>query len=153
MIRYNDENAEKLFILGDFPAYDSHLYDYAISEILNEFAENVVAVRGNCDGFEIDELMNVELQDVANVEINGRKITMTHGHLFDKNRLPENCGEIFFQGHSHFAEILKMDDKIIANPGSISRPRNGAEPSYIMFDEEKIQIKNLCGEILQEMKI
>ena len=153
MIRFKEEAAEKLLILGDFSNYGDTKYDLAISEILNEISNKIVAVRGNGDGFEIDELMDFKLEDVVNLEINGIEVTMTHGHYYRKTRLPENCGKIFLQGHSHCAEITRMDDKIIANPGSISIPRNGAEASYITMDEEKIVLKNLQGKVLEEMEI
>ena len=104
-------------VLGDFSNYGGSIYDYAISEILNEFYDEIIAVRGNNDSFEIEELLDFKLEDVANFEVNGKKITMTHGHLYNKNRLPENCGEIFLQGHSHVAEISQIDDKIIVGFG------------------------------------
>ena len=151
--KYNEEKAEKLLILGDFPNYNNSIYNFAIAEILNEMSDEIIAVRGNCDGFEIEDLFDFKLEDIRNIEINGISMTMTHGHLYNKNNLPQNCGKIFLQGHSHCAEITQIEDKIIANPGSISLPRSGSDPTYIILDEEKITLKNLYGEILQEMEI
>ena len=153
MFRYEQEKAEKLLILGDFSNYGNSPFDTAIAEILNEKAEQIIAVRGNGDGFEIEDLLNFQLEDIRNIDINGLSITMTHGHLYRKTNLPHNCGKIFLQGHSHCAEITKMEEKIIANPGSISKPRNGAQASYMILDDKKIQLKNLFGEILQQMEV
>ena len=153
LARYKEEKAEKLLILGDISNYGGSTYDYAIAENLNEFSDEIIAVIGNNDSFEFEELLDFKLEDVANIKLNNKKITMTHGHLFRKNRLPADCGEIFLQGHSHVAEILQIDDKIIANPGSIGRPRNGAQASYLIIDEEKIILKNLDGEILEEFSL
>ena len=50
-------------------------------------------------------------------------------------------------------KIDKTDKKIFANPGSISRPRNGSEHSYLIIDENKIVLKNLEGKILVEEEI
>jgi len=119
--------------------------------MLNEFADEIIAVRGNGDSYDIESLLDFKLEDIINLEINGMIITMTHGHLYRKSNLPPDCGKLFLQGHSHCAEILKLEDKIIANPGSISKPRNGAEPTYIVFDEKEIQIKNLQGKTLEQL--
>lgn len=153
MARFKEEDADKLLILGDFPDYRNSLYDYAIAENLNEISSQIIAVRGNCDGPEIEELLEFKLEDLRNIELGGLTITMTHGHLYNKNKLPKNCGKIFLQGHSHCAEITKVGDQIIANPGSISKPRNGAEPSYLIIDELKILLKNFAGKILAQQLI
>lgn len=49
--------------------------------------------------------------------------------------------------------ITKQDGKIFANPGSISRPRNGSECTYLLIDENKIYLKNLEGQVLVEENI
>ncbi len=48
--------------------------------------------------------------------------------------------------------VEKIGDRIIANPGSISKPRNGSKKSYILIDEESIILKTLEGEILKQIK-
>ena len=49
--------------------------------------------------------------------------------------------------------IEKIADRIIANPGSISKPRGGTNKSYIILDEESIQLKKLNGELIKKVKI
>ena len=49
--------------------------------------------------------------------------------------------------------IEKMGDRIIANPGSISKPRGGTKKSYLIIDEEKIELKELNGELIKTLKI
>ena len=56
-------------------------------------------------------------------------------------------------GHTHVGAIEKIGDKIIANPGSISKPRGGSCKSYIIIDEENIILKKLDGEIIKKMHI
>ena len=48
--------------------------------------------------------------------------------------------------------IEKANDRIIANPVSISKPRGGSKRSYILIDEEKMYLKTLDGEIINEIK-
>ena len=49
--------------------------------------------------------------------------------------------------------VIKIGEKIIANPGSISKPRGGTRKSYIMIDEEKIELKTLDGELIKSIRI
>ena len=49
--------------------------------------------------------------------------------------------------------IEKIGDKIIANPGSIAKPRGGTKKSYIVIDEEKIELKSLDGNVIKKMEL
>ena len=151
--RFREENAEKLIILGDFSSYYFSSSDFEVAEILNNMAGSIIAVRGNCDSSEQENLFHFSLGLVKTIEINGMKITLTHGHVYNRNNLPENCGDIFLSGHTHVGMIEKIGDKTIANPGSISKPRGGTKKSYIIIDEEKIELKELDGEIIKAVRL
>lgn len=73
--------------------------------------------------------------------------------MYSRNNLPENCGKIFLFGHTHVGMIEKIGERIIANPGSISKPRGGSKCSYIILSEEKIELKDLNGEIITNIKM
>ena len=49
--------------------------------------------------------------------------------------------------------IEKIGDRIIANPGSISKPRGGTKKSYLILDEESIKLKALGGELIKSVKL
>lgn len=151
--RYKQEQADRLIILGDFSGYFKSSGDYEVAELLNKLVEEITAVRGNCDNENFEEIINFGLMDLRHININGKIVTITHGHLYDKYNLPEYCGDIFISGHTHYGMIDKTDERIFANPGSISRPRNGSEHSYLIIDENKIILKNLEGKILVEENI
>ena len=151
--RYIEENAEKLIILGDFSGYYFSSSDFEVAEILNNMARIIIAVKGNCDSSQADELFNFELGYLKTIDVNGIKVTLTHGHMYNRNNLPENCGDIFLSGHTHIGNIEKINGKIIANPGSISKPRGGTKKSYIIIDEEKIELKSLDGEVIKSIKL
>lgn len=151
--RYHQEDAEKLLILGDFSSYYHSSSDFEIAEILNNMAGNIVAVKGNCDNSSIDNLLHFGLGYLKTIDINGIKVTLTHGHIYNKNNLPENCGSIFLFGHTHVGMIEKIGERIIANPGSISKPRGGSKKSYLTIDEEKIELKTLEGGLIRNLKI
>lgn len=150
---YREENADKLLILGDFSSYYHSSSDFEVAEILNNMAGSIIAVKGNCDNSHIDDLFNFGLGYLKTVDINGIKITLTHGHIYNRNNLPENCGNIFLSGHTHVGMIDKIGDKIIANPGSISKPRGGSKKSYIAIDDKNIELKTLNGETIKRMNL
>lgn len=151
--RYREENAEKLIILGDFSSYYFSSSDFEVAEILNNMAGIVVAVKGNCDSFETGNLFNFDLGYLKTIDVNGAKVTLTHGHMYNRNNLPENCGDIFLSGHTHVGNIEKINGKIIANPGSISKPRGGTRKSYLTIDENDIELKTLDGETIKSIAL
>lgn len=151
--KYKEEKAERLLILGDFTGDFNSSSSLEIAEILNEMADKICAVRGNCDSESFEALLNFGLTDIRHINVNNKVVTLTHGHLYNRYNLPEYCGDIFLNGHIHYGMIEKVDGRIFANPGSITKPRNGSEHSYLTIDEEKITLKNLEGIILLEEKI
>ena len=62
-------------------------------------------------------------------------------------------GDIFLCGHTHVGSLEKIEGKIIANPGSISKPRGGSKKSYIIIDEDKVILKTLKGDIIKVKSI
>ena len=108
------------------------------------FDISIYGVQGNNDytGYYPNEKM---------LNIDGHKIFITHGHYYlsgyDASRLktmPSTQGaELILYGHTHIAEIEHFDGKILANPGSISRPRRG-DPSYGVIEIENGKL-NYCN--------
>jgi uncharacterized protein len=149
--KFREENAEKLIILGDFSSYYFSSTDFEVAEMLNNMAGAIIAVKGNCDNSKTEDIFNFSLAYLRNIIVNNIKITLTHGHIYNRNNLPEDCGQIFLYGHTHVGNIEKIEDRIIANPGSISKPRSGSSKSYIIIDEENIILKKLSGEVIKKI--
>ena len=82
----------------------------------------------------------------------GLKFYFTHGHKHNIDNIPEEINVLVY-GHFHTGFIKEENGIIFANPGSISLPKNNTEHSYIIFDEEKITLKNVEGEIIKEWRI
>lgn len=146
--KYKEEKADRLAILGDFSSYYNPSIEYEIYELLNSMADKICAVKGNCDNDEIEKYLAFSLMEIRSINLNDNVITLTHGDKFNKYNLPDFCGDILLTGHTHYGIIEKKDDRIYANPGSISKPRNGAKRTYLIIDEEKIYLKDLDGNIL-----
>ena len=151
--RYRNEEAEKLLILGDFGGYVHSSADYEVAEELNNMAGAIIAVKGNCDSEYIDDIFNFSLTYMRTIEINNKKVTLTHGHIYGPYNLPSDCGDVFLFGHTHRGMIEKLGEKIIANPGSISKPRGGTKKSYIAIDENNIELKTLDGETIKKLNV
>ena len=82
----------------------------------------VVCARGNCDFFD-------DLNDTEYFEACGKKIMVTHGHLYNVKfglmklcyKAEEEGCDIVFYGHTHCAMDETIDGVRIINPGSCGR--------------------------------
>ena len=156
-----EEKPEKIIILGDLyyhgPRNDlSQEYNpMKVAGILNQMKEKLIVIRGNCDA-EVDETISeFPFNETINEKMNGKKVFISHGHKFNKEKLPP-IGidfDIMFYGHFHIGFIEKENGIIFANPGSISLPRNNSEHSYIIFNDNEIILKDVNGKIIKEEKI
>lgn len=147
------ENADKLVILGDTASNVDKEDNKLIAGILNNIKKKVVVIRGNCDTRDFEENLSFEIYDMDNLYINGKFVSVTHGHYYNCYNLPFNCGEIFIQGHTHIPMLVKSNDKILANPGSVSRPRGSDLKCYILIDEKSIMLKTMEGSLIKEITI
>ncbi|MGL5948437.1 MAG: phosphodiesterase [Aeromonas sp.] len=108
---------------------------YAPSDVasrLNQLADKIIAVRGNCDS-EVDQmLLNFPVLAPHNQAlIDGRRWFMHHGHLYQARDLALPAGSVCLSGHTHVAGVTQQDGLILANPGSITFPR-GEQPASFM---------------------
>lgn len=151
--KLKDEKADKLVLLGDTAASINREDNAQLADILNKFKDKVEVIRGNCDTIEFEELLDFEIFDIDTLYINKKFVTITHGHYYNSWELPSNCGDIFIQGHTHIPMLKKENGKIIANPGSITRPKGCDLRCYLLLDEEKLSLKTLDGKLVKELKL
>lgn len=141
-------NPDKLVFLGDSLYHGPrngvpNFYDSPrTAQIFNAHKNNIVAVRGNCDA-EVDQMM-LEfpiMSDFTQIISETGKFFITHGHLWNENRMPNiDKSTIFVHGHTHIPTLHKSAEGItIFNPGSISLPKCSIPPSFGFFDGA-----NLC---------
>lgn len=150
---FEKEKADRLIFLGDTSSTESRNDNEIIAEILNKIKNRIEIIRGNCDVRSFEELLDFEIYDMDNLYINKRFVTVTHGHYYNMYNLPDNCGEIFIQGHTHVPILEKRGNRILANPGSVSRPRGVDLRCYLVIDENAISLKTLSGSIIKTMEI
>lgn len=153
------EKTEKVIILGDIYYHGprnelSQEYNpMKVAKVLNELKDKLLVIKGNCDA-EVDEMISeFKFEDHILMEINGKKYYFTHGHKYNIENIPYEEFDIMIYGHIHQGFIQEKEGYIFANPGSISLPKCNSEHSYIILEENKIILKKVDGNILQEYKI
>lgn len=158
---YKREKAHKMLFLGDI-LYHGPRNDlpegYApkrVISMLNAMKDDILCVRGNCDT-EVDQMV-LEfpiMADYAVLAADKRMIYVTHGHVFNNGNLPPlHNGDILIHGHTHVPACEQYEKHTYLNPGSVSIPKENSPHSYMTFDGEEFQWKNLDGETYREYKL
>lgn len=123
--------------------YDTKL----AADEFNAMAERIVAVRGNCDA-EIDQLMLSfpMLGAYSTLVADGVRLFLSHGHLWgpDAQLPPLPDGAIVATGHTHVPTVERSGSVWCFNPGSISIPKGGSEPSYALLNDRLLTIRRLA---------
>lgn len=161
---YKNEKADRLLLLGDIlyhgPRNDLPR-DYAPKEViamLNPLADEIICVRGNCDG-EVDDMVLdfpvlAEYALISEESLGGRMIFATHGHHFNADALPKlKKGDILLHGHTHIPCFEEVGGILVVNPGSVSIPKNGSEHSYMLLCGTEFVRKSVDGEVLSAHKL
>lgn len=107
-----------------------------VIEIMNSLAEEIIAVRGNCEA-EVDQMVLSFpcMADYSILDCEGHAIFMTHGHVYSPDKLPVlKKKSAFLYGHTHIPEAEEKDGILLLNPGSVSLPKNDCPPTYGLLD-------------------
>ena len=153
---FQREKADKLIILGDV-LYHGPRNDLpkgynpkGVIGLLNTYKDKIICVRGNCDA-EVDQMvLNFPILDVFRyIETDGIRIFATHGHHYNIDTPPRlSQGEILIYGHTHIPMCERRGSNVFMNPGSISIPKGGYKPSFMIYEDRKFVIKTFDGENL-----
>jgi len=140
---YRREQADRLLLLGDVlnhgPRNDLP-EGYApkrVIELLNGIAQDILCVRGNCDG-EVDQMVLdfPVLSDYAVLTVGDRLIFATHGHVYNKEHLPKlHAGDVLLHGHTHVPACEPIGELLYCNPGSVTMPKNGTQRAYMTLED------------------
>lgn len=139
LAEFEQSGAETLVLLGDVlnhgprnPIPEGY-NPPKVAELLNCYADKIVAVRGNCDS-EVDQMLLSfpMMADYAWVLLeSGQRLFLTHGHLYNAQKRPIlKQGDVIVHGHTHIPVAELDGDQYVFNPGSVTFPRNGFAPSY-----------------------
>ena len=147
-----EESPDRIVLLGDLlyhgPRNDLPA-DYApkrVIEMLNSVADNVIAVRGNCEA-EVDQMVlgfpcmadhNVLLDPAADMTL-----FLTHGHVYGPGyhnsvdawpALPPRSALVYGHTHIKVSEKNAEHDAWVFNPGSVGIPKDGSASCGIYED-------------------
>lgn len=161
LTRFREEKADRLVLLGDL-LYHGARNDLPegyntreLYELLNEYADKITAVRGNCDS-EIDQMVLTfpMSADFLTMNVDDRSWILTHGHIFNEHEMiSHEPGSVLLTGHTHCKVAEKIGDFYHINPGSVSIPKDGSH-SYALYENGVFQLKELfTKEVLSEIRI
>lgn len=158
---FKREEAEQIIILGDElyhgprnPLPEGY-NPKVVAEILNIYKNQIIAIRGNCDS-EVDQMVLAYpiMSDYITLVDEGLRFFITHGHIYNPENLPNlGSGDVFCYGHTHIPVAEKKDDIFIFNPGSTTLPKENNPNSYGIYENKKLYVKKLNGEIIKEISI
>ena len=128
---------KKIIFLGDF-------VNNGIAKILAKSKIPVIAIWGNNDGDKV-AITRTSLNRKSNLtigfetydflEIDNRKIFITHYPLLAKPMAKSKEFDAVFYGHDHKKNIDKIDNCTIVNPGEISAHKTGIA-SFAIYNTE-----------------
>ena len=126
-------------------------------DMLNSIFSRIVCVRGNCDA-EVDQMvLEFSLQhDFLDYYADGRRLFLTHGHIYGPHEPPLNMkpGDVMLSGHTHVPACFQSPEGVwFLNPGSVSIPKNGSPHSYMTLEKGLFLWKTLEGEVYRELQL
>ena len=161
---YKNENADRIILLGDVlyhgPRNDlpREYAPKAVITMLNDIADSIICVQGNCDG-EVDDMVLdfpvlAEYAIISDASLNNSVIFATHGHHFNAQNMPKlKKGDILLHGHTHIPCFESINGVWVINPGSVSIPKNGNKNSYMIYENGIFDLKDLDGNIISSHKV
>lgn len=156
---FQASGARHLILLGDVMYHGARNplpegYDpKRVAEMLGGIADRIIAVRGNCDS-EVDQMvLNFPITaDYSSLLLGGRRVFITHGHLFSETSLPPlAAGDAFLFGHTHIPRAEKQNGVYLLNPGSISMPKENTPRCCALLDESGFTVTDLDGHVYKEI--
>ena len=157
---YAEWHGDLLCIIGDILNYGPRnglpegLSPQVVADKLNALANQIIAVRGNCDS-EVDQmLLNFPMMgDYALVCDGNRRFLLTHGHkLLTEGGSSWLKADVVVSGHTHLWRLDRNPDgSINLNTGSPTFPKQGREPSCALYDGTSLKVVNLLGQTLSEI--
>ncbi len=152
---YEKFNCDKILCLGDV-LYHGPRNDLPLSyepkgviPILNDLKDNIICIWGNCEA-EVDQMvLAFKISHSLDLNLNNTTVHIEHGHhLDDYIDNVENKAHIVLYGHTHIPKIEKDNNTVYINPGSITIPKNGSERGFAIWDNNKITLYTINGDIV-----
>ncbi len=154
---FEQSGAEHLILLGDVlnhgprNALPAGYAPIEVAKQLNQYADCITAVRGNCDS-DVDQML-LEFPMMADYNLvllaNGRRLFLTHGHLYNEDKHPRlRAGDVIVSGHTHLPVADQKGELYLFNPGSITIPRGDHQASYGLLEDNTLKVISFNGDVI-----
>jgi putative phosphoesterase len=158
---YHERHCDMMLLLGDIINYGPRnsipegLDGMGVAKTLNGIANDIVAVRGNCDS-EVDQML-LDFPMLSNYMLlvdSGRRILLTHGHIYNKEHLPKGHFDAVITGHTHLWNLEgNGNGTLFCNTGSITFPKDGNPPTLGIMENGCISMFTIDGRLLKQAAI
>lgn len=159
---FAQSGADHLILLGDTlnhgprNALPAGYAPVEVAELLNQHAENITAVRGNCDSDVDQMLLDFPMMADYNLVLlpNGRRLFLTHGHLYNSDKHPRlRAGDVIVSGHTHVPVAEQKGEYYAFNPGSVTIPRGDNKASYGLLEDNTLKVVTFDGDVLCQVTL
>ncbi len=150
-------NIDRLICLGDL--YYNYSYSHesdieGVENFLNKHIDILTCMKGNCDtSIDIENSLFPIIDDFTTFNIDDIDIYITHGNRYNMNNNTFIDKGVLIYGHEHIPYIEKEGDVIYINTGSISLPKGGSRPSYLIYDNREFILYDIEGNIIDKISI
>lgn len=156
-----EEKVDKLVVLGDLyyagPSFSNQeeVDINAVKAFLMQYQETILCLRGNCDSDVDVKTTDFPIcDDLSLIHTDNLDIYCTHGNHYNMDKNSKfNRKAILVYGHEHYPYIKRKYDMVYINTGSISLPRNGSEPSYLIYENKRFTLYTITGEVIDVIEI
>lgn len=153
------ESAEKIILLGDIYNHGPRnklpngYEPMKVAEIFNAVKDKLLVIKGNCDSAVDTMISEFDFIEHAVIIENGKTIFLTHGHVYNKDKLPKTQFDAMIYGHFHTCFIEDICGKVFCNVGSTSLPKLDTPNSYAILENGEIILKTIDGETIKKQTI
>lgn len=157
--KFNNLNCDKLLCLGDI-LYHGPRNDLPegynpkeVIKILNEYSDKIIAIKGNCEAYVDQMVLNFKIHDELDFNIDNHRIIMTHGHIINPiNYLNVKKANILY-GHTHIYKSEMVNDSLYINPGSTTIPKGECVNSFAIIEDGMFRVYDFSDKLILENKL
>ena len=94
------------------------------------------------------------MADYCILSAGNRMIFATHGHHYNETALPMlQPGDVLLHGHTHIPVLEDRGDYILANPGSVTLPKQESTRGYLLLENNTLTLKALDAAVEQNLPL
>ena len=138
-------DCDKLVVLGDLFGFSYEDNDFIVNFLKNN-KERLILLKGNCDSYELLDLLGLKYYDFYDIKIDDIIIRCTHG-----NKTYPGVFDILIFGHKHYPFIEKNENVFNICVGSLAYPRNDSSNSYCIYENKCFKLIDIEENVLEEI--